>query len=110
MADEQQASFVSTNITDHGITDEGVEEFIQNLKTRRENAEAAAAYRKADAFVKNNLPLFEEPTRIRIGDYAEINVGFKTTERKAQDAKSGVQRRKEIVYLTDGGFSDTKAN
>ena len=105
----EQSSFLSKNITEFGITREGVMELEDSLKIRRQNSAAAKAYRTADAFIKGAMPLVEEPTRIRIGDVAEITIAMSTRDRKAKEAGTSTVRRKTIVYLSEGGFSDTKA-
>ena len=108
MAVSNQSSFIAKDILDFGVTVEGVMELEDSLKIRRENAEAAKLYRKADAFVKGALPLVEEPTRIRIGDVAEISISVATQDRKAKGAGTSIVRRKNIVYLGENGFRDTE--
>ena len=94
-----QASMDAHPITEFGVTEEGVDELVEALNTRRDNADGAAAYRKADAKIKSAMPMVDEPTRIRISDIAEVTIGVRTQTNKARGEKEIIVRRKDIRYL-----------
>ena len=99
MAPDAQASFISKNIKDFGVTEAGEDELIEAVDVIRMHQNTWASVNKAKKLIKDAMPMIEEPTRIRIGDVAEVECTIQTMNRQSAPEKSITVRRKTLKLL-----------